>query len=352
MRGLARYAYINAKLRARLSLFLTDTQFRQLAAAADLETLYGMLAQTRYGAVARELSHTEDMISVEFRLLIDELATYQTVLQHVRGVPRLVVETMMSRHEVDKLKVLLRLWHTKDPRAEHLAYPGVICRPLPAESIRHARSVDELIGLLDGTPYARPLQTAAAAFAAHGNLFYLESALDVDYYSRLWSAIARLGFGDRERARTLVGLEIDIENICWMLRLQHYYKMPLGEMLALLIPNGARVSEPFVRRAAGGGDLKHVVGAALGELVSDFPDVTPIETEVATLEMMEDVLWHYYLGAVRKGLHGYPFTITTVMGYLKLAEIERRNLVCVLNGKRYGLTPAEIERNLILQMTG
>jgi vacuolar-type H+-ATPase subunit C/Vma6 len=73
---------------------------------------------------------------------------------------------------------------------------------------------------------------------------------------------------------------------------------------------------------------------------------------VATLEMMEDVLWHYYLGAVRHGMHGYPFAITTVIGYLKLADIERRNLICLLNGKRYGLAPAEIERNLIMQMTG
>jgi len=352
MKGLGRYAYINAKLRARLSLFLTAEQLRQLAAAADLETLYGMLAQTRYGAVARELSHTEDMISIEFRLLLDELATYQMVLGHVRGVPKLIVETMMSRHEVDKLKVLLRLWHTKDPRAEHLAYPGLICYSLPAESIRNARSVDELVTLLDGTPYARPLGLAAPAYAAHGNLFYLESALDVDYYGRLWSAIAKLGYGDCDRARTLVGLEIDIENVRWMLRLQHYYKMPLGEMLALLIPNGSRVDEPFVRRAAAGADIKSVVGTAVGGLVSDFPDITPVETELATLEMMEDVLWHYYLGAVHRGMHGYPFTITTVMGYLKLAEIERRNLVCVLNGKRYGLAPAEIERNFILAMKG
>ncbi len=350
MRALARYAFINAKLRARLSLFLTDEQFRQLAAATDLEALYGMLGQTRYGALARELSHTEDMVSVEFRLLSDELATYHMVLEHVRGVPKRIVETLMSRHEVEKLKVLLRLWHTKDPRAEHLAFPGVICHPLPAESIRHARSLDELIELTDGTPYTRPLKMAAAAYAAEGNLFYLESALDVDYYDRLWAAIGKLGFGDRARARSLVGLEIDIENVRWMLRLQHYYKMPLGEMLALLIPNGTRVDEMFVRRAASGADFKSVVASTVGGLVSEFPDIMPVETVVATLEMMEEVLWHYYLGAVRRGMHGYPFTITTVMGYLKLAEVERRNLACVLNGKRYGLAPSEIERNLIVAM--
>ncbi len=348
MRALARYAYINAKLRARLSLFLTDEQYRQLAAAKDLEAVYSVLGQTRYGALARDLSHTEDMISVEFRLLSDELATYQLVLEHTGGPPRRVVETLMSRHEVEKLKVLLRLWHTKDPRAEHLAFPGVICRPLPAESIRHARSLDELIGLLDDTPYGRPLKVAAAAYAAEGNLFYLESALDVDYYDRLWTAIGTLGFGDRERARSLVGLEIDIENIRWMLRLQHYYKMPLGEMLALLIPNGARVDELFVRRAAGGADFKSVIAAAVGGLVRDFPDVVPVETESAGLEMMEEVLWHYFLSEIRRGMHGYPFTITTVMGYLKLAEVERRNLACLLNGKRYRLAPEEIERNLIL----
>jgi len=348
MRALARYAFINAKLRARLSLFLTDEQLRQLGAAKDLETLYGMLGQTRYGTFARELSHTEDMVSVEFRLLSDELATYRMVLEHTRGVPRRIVETLMTRHEVEKLKVLLRLWHTKDPRAEHLAFPGVICRPLPVESIRHARSLDELIELLDKTPYARPLKVAAAAYAAQGNLFYLESALDVDYYARLWEVIGKLGFGDRERARSLVGLEIDIENIRWMLRLQHYYKMPLGEMLALLIPNGTVVDETFVRRAASGADFSGVVARTVGGLVSEFPDVMPVDTEVAGLEMMEEVLWHYYLNEVRRGMHGYPFTITTVIGYLKLAEVERRNLACVLNGKRYGLAPTEIERNLIL----
>jgi len=348
MRALARYAFINAKLRARLSLFLSDETLRQLAAAKDLETTYGMLAQTRYGALARELSHTEDMISVEFRLLSDELATYHMVLEHTRGVPRHIVETLMSRHEVEKLKVLLRLWHTQDPRAEHLAFPGVICRALPAESIRHARSMDELVELIEGTPYARPLKVAAPAYLADKNLFHLESALDVDYYDRLWAAISKLSFGDRERARSLVGLEIDIENVRWMLRLQHYYKMPLGEMLALLIPNGSRVDETFVRRAAGGADFRSVVSTAVGGLVAEFPDVAPVETDVASLEMMEAVLWHYYLGAVRRGMHGYPFTITTVMGYLKLAEVERRNLACVLNGKRYGLAPSEIERNLIL----
>jgi V/A-type H+-transporting ATPase subunit C len=350
MWALARYAYINAKLRARLSRFLTEEQLRQLAAAKDLETLYGLLGQTRYGTMARELSHTEDMISVEFRLLDDELATYRMVLENVRGVPKRVVETLLSRHEVDKLKVLLRLWHTKDPRAEHLAFPGVVCQPLPADSIRHARSLDELVDLLDGTPYGRPLRVAAPAYAAAGNLFYLESALDVDYYNRLWAAIDKLGYGDRDRARLLVGLEIDIENIRWMLRLQHYYKMPLGEMLALLIPNGRYVDERFIRRAVGGAEFRGVVSAAVGGLVSEFPDVTPVETDVESLEMMEQVLWHYYLGTVRRAMHGYPFTITTVTGYLKLAEVERRNLACVINGKRYGLAPSEIERNLIVEM--
>ena len=352
MRALARYAFINAKLRARLSLFLSAEQFHQLAAAKDLETLYGLLGQTRYGTAARELSHTRDMVEVEFRLLVDELATYHMVLGHTRGVPKLVVETLLTHHEVEKLKVLLRLWHTKDPRAEHLAFPGVICHALPADSIRNARSLDELVDLLDGTPYARPLKMAAPAYVAQNNLFYLESALDVDYYTRLWAAISKLSFGDRERARSLVGLEIDTENIRWMLRLQHYYKMPLGEMLSLLIPNGERVDETFVRRAAAGAGFKDVIASAVGGLVSDFPDVAPIESDVAGLEMMEEVLWHYYLSQVRRGMHGYPFTITTVMGYLKLAEVERRNLVCVLNGKRYGLKPTEIERNLVLTMKG
>jgi len=352
MRALARYAFINAKLRARLSLFLTDDQFRQLAAAQDLETLYGMLGQTRFAPLARELSHTQDMTSVESRLLSHELATYKMVLEHTRGVPKQVVEVMMSHHEVAKLKVLLRLWHTKDARAEHLAYPGVICHPLPSESIRHARSTEELVDLLDGTPYARPLKMAAAAYVSEGNLFYLESALDVDYYGRLWAVVNKLSFGDRTRARSLVGLEIDIENIRWMLRLQHYYKMPLGQMLALLIPNGDRVDEVFVRRAAAGADFKGVIASTVGGLVSDFPDVIPVETEVASLEMMEEVLWHYYLGEVRRGMHGYPFTITTIIGYLKLAEVERRNLVCALNGKRYKLAPSEIERNLVLTTPG
>lgn len=350
MRALARYAYINAKLRARLSLFLTEEQLRQLAAAKDLEALYGALGQTRYAALARELSHTEDMVSVEFRLLSDELATYRLVLGHTRGAPRRVVETLMTHHEVEKLKVLLRLWHTKDPRAEHLAFPGVICQPLPSESIRNARGLDEVIDLLEGTPYARPLRMAAAAYGARQNVFYLESALDVDYYERLWASIARLGFGDRARAESLVGLEIDIENLHWMLRLQHYYKMSLGEMLALLIPNGARVDEGFVRRATRAADFRGVVASAVGGLVSDFPEVSPVQTEVESLELMERVLWHYYLGEIRHSMHGYPFAITTVMGYLKLVEVERRNLLCLLNGKRYGLAPSEIERNLILAM--
>lgn len=340
MGQLGKYCFANAKIRAMLSQLVQPVVLEKMCQAADCAEALELLRQTPYAPVLPPTGGThEDMRRIERALVRCDIQTCRKVHDILSSKPeKEFILLLLQRYEIEELKVFLRLWHRKTPVIiEDFLIQPQICFEIDFQRLIAGQSIEELILLLDHTPYKQALMRSWQAYKQKHSVFYLEAALDLDYYQRLNAAIERFSSVDRGIARRIMGIEIDIQNINWLIRLRKYYSLGIGEMLEWFVPGGAWITKEHVRGlyvSDGLGTVAESVSlgpyAPVKELIEDNPAA------------MEPFLYAYLGQEVRKALGGFPFTIGTVLGYLMLQHRQTQTIVSVLNAKQLGWRPEQI----------
>jgi len=336
MRELARYSFVNARVRALLSRLLEEDFWRRrLTQATDFQSLLNILGTTVYKETVSGITgNKEYLLEFERRIKLFDLAIFRKLIQSIaEGPERNLLLLLLQRYEVDELKTALRLWFGKpavDPADYLLGQP--ICSRIDFSQIVAARSLEEIIVLLEETDFDRALRNARNRFQETGSLFVLESTLDIDYYRRLLAAVDNLSSRDRLVAGTLIGLIIDLENINWLLRQRVYYSLGLEEFLEWVIPGGRHITAEDIRRSYTVNGAEQIVKA-----VSRGPYEELKKFERQDFHLIESFLYEVLLHQVRKILAGFPFTIGTVLGYLILKQRESKTIVSLARALSAGL---------------
>lgn len=340
-----RYGFINAKLRARLSKILSEEFIGEMARAHSLSEAVQLLAGTDFAAVGSVYDRTGDLKMAELELVRREARLYLELEGLVKGEVQAIVFALAERFEIEQLKQALRLWfdaHVRERRIDTAA--GYLLRDrqhrdLPLDEILNAPSLAEVVAALEGTPYAALVGAQAAEVERSRNLFRVELALDQYFYRQLLAAVSGLKPRDRAVAERLIGAEIDLANINWLIRFKSFYKLPAQQALAFAIPSGLALSPEAVAEAYSSDNPTAVLGELVRKRYSSLSSLlTPQEyTEsYARLVMVERILAEILLLEVRHLLAGYPFTIGVILAYFVLKSAEIRRVMTVLNAKFYG----------------
>lgn len=345
MAGLGTYAYLNAKLRAKLSKLISPEEYEKLLRAADVNAVLDVLRQTEYREGLENVGSAQDLVRAEAALLGHLILCHREVAAHSKGAVRKFVEELMRKYEVENLKVILRAWSAHE--ATDFIRREAICNEIPLDAILKAETIEEVIVLLGDTPYRKPLAEARERYKRTGSVFYLEVALDKELYEATWGAIGELSPRDRGIALKLIGIEIDILNINSILRSKRYYNLGLAEILGLMIPGGFQIKEELVREVYPGRDHASLISALLTGVYGALPHSLRTEKEVQALHMLEGLLKETYAQQLRRALGGFPFTIGTAIAYLRLKKMEVSNIITILNAKAFNLPPEDISANLV-----
>ena len=83
----------------------------------------------------------------------------------------------------------------------------------------------------------------------HAFVSPVEIALDHHFYRQLIAAVSELSKTDRAVAQRLVGVQIDMENISWLIRFKSFYHMSLQEVLEYSIPAGVNLNRELIASA-------------------------------------------------------------------------------------------------------
>jgi len=340
MRQLATYAFTNAKVRAMLSYLIEAAVFSRLLEAKNLYELIEELKNTPYRDMFSSVDPGDvDLLFLERELLIKDIAVHKKVYDSVSGAAeKEFVGLLTERYEIDELKTALRLWHSKEPVN--------IAEYIPVERIAHdidfgkivsSQVFEEIIVLLDKTPYKEPLLRSREKFKETNSLFYPEASLDVDYYNRLNRAIERFSAVDRKAAARILGAQIDGENIQWLIKMRKYYSLALSDMLDYFIPGGSSINKNNLRNYySPNGAAKIIEAVALG------PYLPIKDMAEENMHLIQSFLYEVLLKEVRRALSGFPFTIGTILGYLVLKRAETKNIVSLLYAKSYGWKKEDI----------
>jgi V/A-type H+/Na+-transporting ATPase subunit C len=340
-----KYAYANAKIRALVSYLLEPALFQQMLEVKTAAEVLSLLKSTRYGSMPDfPKEESVDFHSMENVLVRNDIALHAKVSSCLSSKEKKFIALLLQRYEIEELKVVLRLWHKKASVNWKDYVSGIkICFDMDFDQVLSAGSIEEIILLLDNTPYRTPLLRAKEKFKERNSLFYLETALDIDYFERAVKAAKELSSLDKSIAQKILGIEIDIENINWLIRMRKYYSLAMGDMLEWIIPGGSKITKENLRN--------FYVSDGVGKLVDSLA-LGPYEKIKDMVEdnffLIENFLYEILLKEVKKAFAGFPFTIGIPLGYLILKRKETQKIISILYAKNYGWEKEKISSLIIV----
>jgi len=325
--ALRRYAYAQARVRARLARLLAPAQIETLAAVADS------------GALERELAALgwDDPDAVVLGAWADAYAWLE-------GPPQRVIARERARFELENLKLLLRAVERAWPYAEvaPLLLPVGALGPGPAaEDVAAAPSLAEAVARLDREPFGELLRRhlAPAGTAGATLRFRLEAAAERAVWEAIAAAVDALDPADRRAVSRLLATRLDVANLLRALRLRVQHRLAPEEVIAYAIRGGSF-----------GPEARAVLAHEPVESWSARFAATPYGRALADLERpwrTEQALARIVVREAQRTLNGPPFSIGVVLAWLVLLESQADDVRRVLEGRRLRRDEAWIRAGLI-----
>jgi len=326
MLAVQRYAYTQARIRARLARLVTRHQLDELAASSP-EAAHQELARLGW----------EDPDAAT-------LGAFAQVLEMLEGNPREVVVRYRARYECENLKILLRAvqrgaaWAEVAPLLHRVGALG----PGPvAEEILAAPSLAEAVGRLDPHPFGRALRRPLEGVHAPApDRVRLEALAEREVYEASWSALEALDATDRSRAVPLLGVKLDCVNLLRALRLRRAHGFAAEEVVAYAIRGGRHLGAR--ERAV----LAHEPIESWASQLAATP-YGPALASAGAPWKLEWELARVLEAAARCELARSPFSLGLVLAYLILLELLAADARRVAEGKRLGRAASWVHAGLV-----
>lgn len=329
MRSLARYAVANTVARSRLSLLLKAEHFDILAQAVSMEDAWNFLLGTSYAEVLPSWSG-QSVYEVDALLHNATGARFQGVVRALGGRAGEAGVRLLCRWDLDFLEYVLRLWHGKERDTFVFSGYRTFVHAISGEALMTGETIEDVVRLLEHTPYAATIAGLSSIYKQRDSLFYLENALEKDFYRRLVAALVRLGGLDGSDARALVDAEIDLVNLSCLVRLLNYSHIPAEDLHEYLIPSGSALSKRLVRP---GKDGERISDLAV-QVMTGIPGVgTDISTPLEGIAFLEKAVEEIAKASAHRVLAGYPFSFSAILAFYALIRGELRQLRSVFAAK-------------------
>jgi V/A-type H+-transporting ATPase subunit C len=223
-----------------------------------------------------------------------------------------------------------------------------IIHDIPVDVIVNAESFDEIAGACKGTPYDQIIMKYYHTVESEGSLFRMEIAFDHYYYKNLMASIDKLDRRDRAIAIRLVGVEIDLQNINWIIRFKNFYDLPLEAVLASIVPGGFNLNMAVMEELY---VAQNVTSVLQGFVKSKYPGLSALlsshtSDSTSRLLLIRRILEEIMKHEVQRILAGYPFTIGIILSYFVLKRNELKKIRTILNAKYYCIEQERIESML------
>ncbi len=348
---LAKYAFINAKVRARISKLLSEETLQQMIRAGSLDEALGLLHDTPFNVLGDSYSTSGDLKLGELALVKNEISVYVTIEKYVHKETRNFVHALLYRYEIDNLKNAIRLFFDRkirkrsiDETVHYILYDKVN-HDLAIDAIVNADSLDDIAKALKSTPYGSIVDDYKERVMQDGSLFRLEVALDHFFYKNLIYQTNSLSKTDRKEALRLIGVEIDLQNVNWIMRFKNFYSLPLDDVLELIIPSGFNLGSELIQDTY---SVQNVTGILQGVVKKNYPGLSTLLTarvpdSSSRFLLIDRVLEQIMKQEIQRILAGYPFTIGILLSYFMLKRNEIKQVRTVLNAKQYTISEERIE---------
>lgn len=335
--GLLAYSGLVTKTKAMHGKLLGEEDIVRLSEAENVEAIIAFLRG--YGSYAPIYqSHEEIAHRAQVEAVINDslYADYGKLYRFASGAQREGLSIVFLRYEINVLKSCLEHVFLGGNTA-NLSYLSIFFdrhADFDTGAVAAAESLAELVQALAGTKYEayfKQMQETQATYANGG------IGLDILYYRMAWEKKDKLGDdGMKKIYTTLLGTEIDWQNIMWMYRSKRFYGRRGAQIYADMIPIRYRLKKSELTALLETDSLDEFVEILGGTAYFTEKDaiVSPGD-EITFGRIMEKT----YAQVCRK----YPMSLAPVLKYLYDKENEIDRLTTVLEGVRYRIPAREIQ---------
>lgn len=348
MGNVRRFSAINTKIRVMRSRFLQDSDYITLMDKDKISDQVQYLRDhTAYGEVLAELSNIEDIQQVEIQLERFLIIQFKKILKYFTDDYENFYKAYMFRFETEDLKLYLRAL----ARGEDLTKyeKASIIRDeyysFSYENVKSAKSLDDFIDRLKGTKFYNVLNPYRHEDYSK-LLFYMEMNLDRLYFNSLFESAQLLGNTDRNIYTDFLGENIDLLNIEWIYRGLKFYNLMPEELINYTLPNG---------KLFGFDELKELCYSnveGLIKAISKTPYKEMVNEEKDIDLFMEIRLQRHLFNTFKDTFKKSKLDLSISNAYLHLLEFEIRDIVSILEAKKYGLSYFETKEYLVRTIKG
>lgn len=348
--SVARYSFINAKIRSMKADILTSEQWDALIGARNMLAALRILDATGYAELVQDLGETTSPIEIERVLQTD----FNKVLFEIQSDIPTDSQTLMSwitkKYQKEVVKSILRLFTSKSDQetAERLFVP---IKPFTTERLLSFLELKDLQTLAAQIPdqyFQNLIKITIPQYEETGDLYIIEQTLDSQVIQSLHKEIQQIEGLDHEIAAKIVGTETDLINLMITLR-THFLGTPSDEVEKLLVDAVYRLPLDLCHRALMARNFEERVQILQRSYYKDLiAQSWEAYQQFQSLAIFEHNFHKQIWTESYNALIGYPFHFGVVIGYLNLKWYETLNLKALMNGKADQLEPHIIRRALIL----
>jgi len=343
--SVSKYAYVYARIRARMSELIDERRLKELIDARSGDFMPSLMDSVYKDKIAKEGLTELNARAIERPLKADLIDQYLMVIKSTDGVLRAIFEEMLRRLEVKNLKAVIRAKAAGTTEAAML-FP---VDDFFGRGIAKLAEVDSLEGVIKRlkSPYNQVLEAVLPEYGTTKKVFVLENALDNELFDAIWSKTEQLRGVDKEIVKKIVGTEFDIANLMTMLRCKSE-GIGKEEQKRYFLPYTFQFDAEAMQDSIAAENVNSAIQLLPGSVYKDvLSDALPFYDAQQSLMPFENALRRYFFALVSRTLRGYAINIGAIIGYLYLKEIEVKNLCTIAVCKENEL-PAEETMKIVM----
>ena len=222
---------------------------------------------------------------------------------------------------------------------------GLPCSPTDnAKELMASKSQEEFLeGIMYGFGVEKEhLAKLVAALEKSHDIMQIECALDQAHYDFVLKATSSAPMDIGRAALEMTATEIDVENICILLRNIRTYHLPDKQMASFWLKGGRFLDAPRLSALLPSPNVK----TAVSQLPSTFQRMLDPFTD-AELYLSENALWNHLYDKALRLFRDFDNPSLSIVAYPFLLRFETQNVSRIYEGVRFGIPARDMKDMMI-----
>ena len=339
-----------AKTRTMYGNMLKSKQYEDLIMCKNVPDIAAYLKNhTTYSTILNNVNEvTIHRGQLEVLIKKQAFENYSKIYHYLNNNENAMFKMIIEEFEILEILRMILLLKANNPGEFIVSLPGFLiskCRVNLLE-LAKARSFDDLLECLNNTHYYKVLFKHKPTYEEPKiNYISCEHSMYSHFFKRLFNIINHKSKkSERMELNRLTGTRLDILNICNIYREKVLFKSNPGQIKSRIFPFFRSLTKDKIEEAISSSSSDQL-NKLMQDLFSNNYKINKIsETEVYYIEnyasRLKNKLCKHYL-------HLSNNVSTVFYAFYVLSQIEISNLIYIIEGIRYKVSPNEIKSLLI-----